>query len=226
MSHRPLPAMAGLLILAALDSSMALAGNNAGGQAFLSWDRAGSVSGLTEIPAAPFPLFLHLRDAPDVHALAARIIWTTNTEGAPPCYFLTSSPGPDSSTPQDSLFVWAVNAPPEQDFEGDSTYTWTIHFPAGSTQRDCVQYLVSAAACDSPASARFEPATVVVLDALGRADTLVSTGGAEIAPAPTMSLSISQVLPTELPSREATDLEIRGHGFSQGARVFLRHQGQ
>jgi hypothetical protein len=97
MSRRSLSALAGVLVLAALVPSVVLAGNNAGGRAFLSWNRAGTDTVLSEIPVAPFPLFLHLRDAPDVHALAARIRWTTNTEDAPPCYFLVSSPSPDYS---------------------------------------------------------------------------------------------------------------------------------
>lgn len=226
MSHRFLLALAGTLVFAVLLSSVGFAGNNAGGRAFLSWDRAGTDTVLTEIPAAPSPLFLHLRDAPDVHALAARIRWTTNTEDAPPCYFLASSPGPDSSTPQGGLFGWAVNAPPGRDFEGDSTYTWTVHFPDGSTSRDCVQYLVAASDCGTPAFAMFEAVGVVVLDESGIADTLSVGAGARISPLPTTSVSVGAVTPTGLRSGELADLEVSGRGFGPGTRVYLRRDGQ
>ena len=225
MSHRILLALAGVLALATLVSSVSLAGNNAGGQAFLSWDRAGTDSVLTEIPAAPFPLFLHLREAPDVHALAARIIWTTNTEGAPPCYTLVSSSTPDPTLAPDSLRGWAFDTPPGQDFDGDTTYTWTISFDAEDEGKNCVEYRVSRAACADTACAEFLAARVMVMDALGRIDTLVVVGGARIVPR-VIRLAVEQVSPTHVSLGQAADLTIAGHGFEPGSRVFLQRGGQ
>jgi hypothetical protein len=107
-----------------LVSTPALAGHNAAGRAFLSWDRAGADTVLAAVPLAPFALYLHLRDAPDVRALAARIVWTTGTS-APPCFFLQSSDEPELSTPPDSLLGWAVHEPPGAGFQGDTSFAWS-----------------------------------------------------------------------------------------------------
>ncbi len=225
MSHRFLPALAGMLVFAALVPSTASAGNNAGGRAFLSWDRAGMDSVLTEVPVAPFPLFLNLRDAPDVHALAARIIWTTNTEGAPPCYMLVSASAPDAAPAPDSLGGWAFDSRPGQDFNGDTTYTWTIAFDANDSSKDRIEYRVSGASCADTAHAEFLAARVMVMDALGRIDTLIVTGGVRIAPR-IIDLAVEQVSPRRVPVRQATDLSIIGRGFEPGSRVFLQRGGQ
>lgn len=142
----PLRARAALcgLALLVLVPTPGHAGHNAGGHAHLSWDRAGADSVLTAVPVAPFALYLHLRDAPDIRALAVRIAWTSGT-AAPPCFFLQSSPEPELSVPPELLFGWAVQESPGAGFQGDSAYHWTIRFPAGSEARDCVRYLVSAA---------------------------------------------------------------------------------
>lgn len=69
----------------------ALAGSNVGGTVFLSWDRAGTDSVLHATPIAPFALFLHLRQAPEVRALAVKLTWTTNATDRPPCYAVSSA---------------------------------------------------------------------------------------------------------------------------------------
>jgi hypothetical protein len=154
------------------------AGNNAGGVAFLSWDRAGRDTLLSQIPATPFPLFLHLQNAPDVRALAVKVDWTTRTTDAPPCYTTASSSAPASPSEPDSLHGWTFDSRPGRDFGGDTTYTWTIAFDPADQARRCVQYRISGAACDDTARAEFVIAHVMTMDALGRIDTLAVAGSA------------------------------------------------
>lgn len=174
-----------LLVSGAVLPAPSLAGSNAGGTAFLSWDRAGTDSVLQATPMAPFALFLHLRQAPEVRALAVKLTWTTNATDRPPCYAVISSPAPEVTVHPDSLFGWAVDEPPGASFLGDSSYWQSIRFPQSISNRDCVRYLVSPAGCDAPTFVMFEAVTVVVEDAFGRADTLVANRGARIVPAPT-----------------------------------------
>ncbi len=96
-------AWARLIPLGLLLPSTSLAGANAAGRAFLTWDRAGTVSSLSWAPAIPFPLFLQIRDAPDVRALAARVVWYPR-DSTRSCYDLVSGFGADPSTPPDSLY--------------------------------------------------------------------------------------------------------------------------
>lgn len=215
-----------LLVSSAVLPGSAAAGSNAGGTAFLSWDRAGADSIHRATPIAPFALFLHLRDAPDVRALAVKVTWTTNMADRPPCYAIVSSPPPEAAAHPDSLFGWAVDEHPGASFRGDSSYWQSIRFPAGSSKRNCVRYLVSSAGCDAPTFAMFEAATVVVEDGLGQVDTLVATTGARILPAPLAPLMVDDVYPRELPTRKRTALELRGNGFEAGTRVYLGRGGQ
>lgn len=215
-----------LLALAMLLPSAPFAGDNAGGRVHLSWDRAGTDSVLLATPVVPFALYLHLSDAPDVRAIAAKLVWTTNRADRPPCYALVSSPPPEPTVPPDSLFGWAVEEHPGADFRGDSSYAQSIRFPAGMALRNCVRFLVSSAGCGAPAFAMFEAVSVLVEDALGRVDTLHATAGARIVPAPLTPLAVDDVFPGSLPTRETGTLDIRGRGFEAGMRLSLRRAGQ
>lgn len=211
-----------LLLLHALPCQ---AGNNAGGVAFLSWDRAGRDTVLCKVPVTPFPLYLHLANAPDVRALAAKVDWTTRTTDSPPCYNIVSSAAPESPGPPDSLHGWAFELDPERDFNGDSTYPWTIGFKPEDGTRRCVQYRISGAACDDTARAEFVIAHVMTMDALGRIDTLAIEGGARIVPT-IVALALHDVSPFEVPARLPADLAVRGRGLAPGTRVFLQRGGQ
>jgi hypothetical protein len=202
----------------------ALAGVNAAGSASLSWDRADADTILTSIPSTPFSLFLHLHDAPDVRALAVRLIWTTNTV-APPCYSVESGSAPGAASSPDSLRGWTYNTLPGAEFDGDTTYTWTIAFDAADNLKDCVEYRISGTSCTDTAHAEFRLASVAVMDALGRIDTLATPGAALIAPK-VNAIAVDGVSPSELPRLHAVDLTVDGHGFDAGSRVFLQRSGQ
>jgi hypothetical protein len=85
---------------------------------------------------------------------------------------------------------WAVTEPPIGDFEGDSTYTWSIIFAPGSEKR-CVVYWASMATCDSAPPAKFYVAEARVKDSAGAIDTLRNIGDAKLLGGP---------LPDTLPS--------------------------
>lgn len=213
------------LVLFSLIPIVSTAGNNAGGSAFLSWHRSGVDTVLTSVPSTTFPLFLHLRAAPDVRALATRIIWTTRTVD-PPCYSVVSAAEPDATTLPDSLYGWSFDSPPGQDFGDDTTYTWTISFPSTAGSKDCVEYLVSGAACAETTHAEFYAASVLVMDAAGAIDSLEVTGRSVVAPRLGPLVAIDEVAPQLLSCSEVTDLQIAGHGFELGTRVFVQRDGQ
>jgi len=111
--------------------------------------------------------------------------------------------------------------PPGGDFEGDSSYTWSIEFPRLDPNRTCVRYVVSAASCGGTIpAADFVLASVLVKDSKGAVDTLLVLDGASILGG--SLLSIESVAPREIPARQQTVLAIKGRKFEPGAQVELR----
>ena len=149
------------------------AGKNAGGSAHLTWDPEGRIEILSRSPANPFLLYLHLQSAPDIRSLAVDLRWYPTDELG--CYALVSAP-------LDSLCGAANPVRPGGDFEGDSTYAWSISFSPLSSGRECVVYLFSGTGCTSSTPAEFRLASVLVKDSNGAVDTLATTGFALITP--------------------------------------------
>lgn len=215
------------LLITVLPTLSAQAGNNTGGRAYLSWDRAGAIYARGAVPTVGAPLYLHLQNAPDVHQLAATIRWTTDQEvDTPPCYALVSSAAPVADTPADSLCGWAVDVSPAQPFQGDPGYTWSILFPPGGAGRDCVRYTVTAAACDSAKHAIFLASCVVVMDSTGLLDTLLNVNYVKVEPPVGPPLALHAVYPQVLTEGQSTQIAIDGSGFAPGAKVSLRQGDQ
>ncbi|HEY2954483.1 MAG TPA: hypothetical protein VGK89_04470 [Candidatus Eisenbacteria bacterium] len=166
---------------------------------------------LKTVPSTTFPLFVHLENTPDIRALAIQLRWFPFDSIG--CYSVL--PGAATST-----CGWTSATPPG-DFEGDSSYTWSILFPPLDRGRSCVQYLVSALPyAGRISSADFILASVLVKDSRGGVDTILVAGGASIlggsAPA------LESVDPREIPARRQAVLTIKGHEFAAGTQVTLR----
>jgi hypothetical protein len=189
------------------------AGANAGASAWLSWDEAGLVTDLKTVPSDAIPLFVHLKNVTDARALAIHLRWSPFDSLGSCCSVL-----PATAT---ASCGWAMAIPPGGDFEGDSSYTWSIEFPRLDPNRTCVQYVVSAASCGGTIpAADFLLASVLVKDSQGAVDTLQVLDGASILGG--SLLSIESVDPHEIPARQQTVLAIKGRRFEPGARVELR----
>ena len=216
---RARPAVCGLVVLA-LTASRGFAGGNAGGQAFLSWDRAGVVTSLNSVPATSFPLYLHLHNAPDIRALAVWIKWTP-FDSTNRCYDLVPDPASAAAGAyRDSACGLGKAVNPHSDFAGDTTYSWSIVFPAGAVTKDLAAYLVASPMCENPPAAIFEATSVLTMDSNGLVDTLSLGADATISPAP----SVTQVEPARLEPGIPTLVSLHGANFAPGARVTL-HSG-
>jgi hypothetical protein len=117
------------VLLASVASSGALAGNNSGGTAHLSWDRSREVSKLATLGSLPFPLFLQLQYVSDVRELAVHLEWMPYDSLSCSYHILPAPVVPDASV------GWAVRSPTTRSFEGDSSYNWQIVFPAAGRNR-------------------------------------------------------------------------------------------
>ncbi len=206
------PFSAALILILFLPTS-SHAGANAGASAWLSWDEAGLVTELKAVPSEAFPLFVHVKNALDVRALAIHLRWSP-FDPLGDCYSVL----PATAT---ASCGWAMAIPPGGDFEGDSSYTWSIKFPPLDPNRACVQYLVSAASCGGTTpAADFLLASVLVKDSKGAVDTAQVLDGASILGG--SLLGIESVDPREIPARQQTVLTIKGRRFEAGAQVELR----
>jgi len=203
-----------LLPLTLLLPTSSHAGANAGASAWLSWDEAGLVTDVKAVPSTPFPLFVHMKNVLDVRALAIHLRWST-FDPLGDCYSVL----PATAT---ASCGWAVATPPGGDFEGDSSYTWSIQFPPLNPNRTCVRYLVSAASCAGTIpAADFLLASVLVKDSKTAVDTLRILDGASVRGG--SLLGVESVDPSEVPARQQTVLVIKGRKFEPGAQVELRN---
>jgi hypothetical protein len=137
----------------------------------VSWDFKNEVSTITAPSTRVFPLFLHLSGVQDVKRLAVTLQWTPFDSAG--CYHVVSA-SPQSSS------GWATAISPGTDFEGDSTYSWSLLFPPHMRDRSCVVYWISMAACDSAPRGRFHVLDVRVKDSNGAIDMIKSRGDATI----------------------------------------------
>jgi hypothetical protein len=160
----------------------AVAGGNAGGTVHLTWDSDGQIATEAVPKATVFPLFLRIEGAPDIRQLAINLKWMP-FDSLGQCYKVVPAA-------EDSSCGWAVEEPPAGGFEGDSTYTWSIRFPAGA-QKSCVVYWVSMATCDSVPPGKFYVGDARVKDSAGFVDTLLNVGDTKLLGGPRPD-SISQ----------------------------------
>src|SRR5262245_59877932 len=151
----------------------AAAGNNVAGQAWLSWDRLGTSSQIAQAPSTRFSLYLHLAGAPDIKSLGVDVRWQTGDSLG--CYSVVSAAS-------ELDCGWAVDSLPGGSFASDSSYTWTINFPA-PTSKTCVGYRVSASTCGNLTTpVRFWLSSVVTKDNFGAVDSLEVLEQAVIGP--------------------------------------------
>ena len=154
-------------------TAVARAGNNAGGSAYLTWDVAGQVPVLPQPVAQPFPLYLHIQGAPDIQSLAINVRWAPyDPTGA--CYSMIPA-NPDEGCGA------ITDTPPGGGFAGDSSYTWSIRFAPGDSDRNCITYWLSMASCDTAPPAKFVIASIAALDGNGDVDTLTNVGDAKLS---------------------------------------------
>jgi FlgD Ig-like domain len=139
------------------------AGLNAGATAGLSWDAAGDSTTGAGAGGVTFPLFFHIHGASDLQQIAVILRWIPY-DSTGQCYSVVPAQ-------PDSACGWSTSQPPIGPFAGDSSYTWSIHFPSGS-ERACVTYWVSTTTCDTAPSAKFYIASALVIDSNGALDTL------------------------------------------------------
>ena len=202
------------LLLLVSSVNAAIAGQNAQGKAWLSWDRAGSVRNLGSPARTSFPLYLQLRQVVDMRALAVHFTWSPY-DSTCHAFTLQSASSANPALAADSLCGLASSSPPHAAFAGDSTYTWSISFPPGSASRTAVAYLVSPPTCGTVARADFLILSVFTMDSNGAIDTLGNLGGATIRPTPT----ITAVVPNRLSPSTQIAIRIHGANFRPGASV-------
>ena len=203
-----------LLVLAILLISVqsSEAGNNATGSVSLSWDSTVMTPDRSSVPSGGCPLYVQLTEARDIVALAVTIRWYPfDSPGS--CYRLASA---DSG----SGCGWATAAPPGAQFNGDSSYTWTISFPEESTESQCVMYWVMGDSCPEPVPAVFL-VEALTQDSAGQIDSLQVLNCATILGGAGVNVTVSDVRPTRLAADQSTVLTIDGERFVPGTRVSL-----
>ena len=157
---------------AVLLASASFAGTNAGGAAYLSWDRVDTLATIQVPETDPFPLYVHIDGAPDIRELAITLRWMPDTTMSCSYRFV-------SSTLDDSCGA-ATDAPPGGAFAGDSSYTGSIEFAALDSARGCVTYSFSKAPCDTAPPGKFFISSILTMDSDGAVDTLAVVGAARI----------------------------------------------
>lgn len=203
-----------LLLLALIASAKpAFAGNNATGQAWLSWDQFETVIDRPAAPSGTFPLFLHIAAAPDIQVLAVDLRWFP-FDSVGQCYRVVPA------TP-DTACGWTTFDVPPEGFEGDSTYTWRIVFPPLSLARSCVTYSISAIGCATSAPADFVLASVKVKDSAGAVDSLAVRNGATILGGSEMAVIIASAEPREVSPGLPASLTITGANLDPRASLDL-----
>jgi len=208
--HR-VPLLAFAILLISVQSSEA--GNNAAGSVSLSWDSTVMTSDRSSVPSGGCPLYVQLTNARDIAALAVTIRWYPfDSPGS--CYRLASV---DSG----SGCGWATAVPPGAQFNGDSSYTWTISFPEESTESQCVMYWVMGDSCAEPVPAVFL-VEALTQDSAGQIDSLQVLNCATILGGAGVSVTVTDVQPTRLAADQSTVLTIDGERFVPGTRVSLR----
>ena len=147
------------------------AGPNAGARAWLSWDRPGLQVRQTVPMHQPQRLYVQFEGLHNVRELALGLRWTSLDS--------TSCVRVVSSTP-DPEYGWAVQDSSDQIFGDDSTYRWSIHFPALSEDRNRIVYSVTDGDCSTDTRAMFRIVGAMVSADNGEVDTLTTVGIADL----------------------------------------------
>ena len=164
---RPITAVCGATLVLGC-AAIAWAGNNAGGAVRLSWNPASLTETVSPGGSRAFPLFLSVRGAPDLQQLALHLSWSP-WDAAGGCYGVLPG-GPAGS------YSASASPPPDSSFGGDSSFTWTLLFPPGATDRSGVFYWVSPASCVAAPPPRFSVTDARAMDSGGAFDTLQYLG--------------------------------------------------
>ena len=223
-----------LLALASLgfSSSLALAGNNTGARARLSWNSGpfqpsgvdlsksswnDDLSALPH-PAGPsiFPIYVLLDGARDVREMAVTLRWAPADSIG--CYSIV--PGK-----ADSACGWVNETPVSSDLPGPSGFGWSIVFDPKGTFTPCVTFLVSAVACGATQPADFRLVSIRVKDSLGALDSLSVVGSATLlgGTGQNAEVIVDSVLPQAIVAGRSVTLAIQGTGFVSPASVELRN---
>jgi Subtilase family len=200
-----------LSIVGLLLTTPVVAGNNVGATARLSWSADAEVSNVDSLPANPLPLYLLLSGAQDVQALAVDIRWTPND---------LFGNGYHIGAGSQEQGCGSITTDEPGDFQGDTTYSWSIIFPEGMANRNCVTYLVYPLLGDTAA---FCLISVKTKDSNGAVDHLDISGNATIrggngAQCPPVAQS---VFPHATLPGETAAFDIQGVNFTPDTRVEL-----
>ncbi len=198
-------------------ASIAHAGRNAGGTAWLTWNREQVVTSLSSVPSGAFPLYLRLEGASDIRQLATHL--TYSPADSLGCYLIVPV-----SSDTSALCGWNTAVHPGADFDGDTTYTWSTVFPT-SSEKNCIAYLVSARGCTSAQPAEFWLTSVKVRDSAGQIDTIRVLGHATIQPAGASTPSIDRVDPSLLVSGAVNTVTVVGQNLERGMIAELQGPG-
>jgi hypothetical protein len=190
-----------------------LAGGNAGGRAWLSWDQGGTATDHPGFSPGTIPLFLHIADAPDIQVLAVDLRWFPNYP-AEMCYTVIPAV-------TDTSCGWATLDAPSGGFEGDATYTWRIQFPPLNPSRACVAYSISSAGCPAATPADFVLASVKVKDSDGAVDSLAVSNGATILGGSEKAVSVTLAEPQVVSPGMPATVRIQGLNLSSQASLSL-----
>jgi len=137
------------------------AGANANARAWLSWDRSGLVTDLTEVTFAHRDVYVHIDGAPDIQALAVNLMLAV--DGDPTAALASAAP--------DSQSGWAEHSTAASSFYGDPNYDWIISFP--QEERTKVKYSIQSSGPADTLRGSVWASSVLVQDSQGHIDTLL-----------------------------------------------------
>lgn len=209
---RPVLSIAMLLATSVFAPTTLSAANNAAGTARLSWDEFVTMTNVDSLPTNPAPLYLLLNGAPDVRSLAVDFRWSPNDQFGPGYHVETLPPSHGTCG-----VMKATN--PGGDFDGDTTYTWSIIFPEGSTDHSCVIYNVGSL---QGGMSTFSLTSVKTKDAAGNIDNLAIHGDATIGGglrAVEDTLSLIAIAPQVASAGQKITVLVLGDNFRPGTTV-------
>lgn len=226
-----------LVVVASLGflPSSTLAGNNSGGRARLGWSSGPFEPSGIDLSKSPwnddlrtlpqsagptvFPLYVLLDGVRDIQEMAVALRWSPADSIG--CYSIVP-------VRRDSACGWVNEVPPGGDFQGDSAFGWSIHFPSISPPANCLTYSVSAISCGNTMPADFRLVSVRVKDSLGAVDSLSIVGNATIMGGTGVvdaAVLVESALPQTIVAGRSVTLAVHGTGFASQASVELRNSG-
>jgi len=146
-----------------VEAGEAEAGSNVGSAAWLSVPSDAEAAAQDD-RITNFPVQVNLSGLRDARELAIQLRWYPFVQGGR-CFQIVSSPRSATSG-------WAIQERPNAAFDGDSTYTGTIHFPEG-VAKNLVTFWFSRGACEGYADGmRVVLAEVYARDSEGIVDAV------------------------------------------------------